>query len=41
VGLSKLQKSVADLSVKTVFYAATIEEAKEWLAREEKKRHKS
>jgi hypothetical protein len=39
VGMSGLQKSVAALSVKYgVCYAPNIEEAKEWLAKEEKRR---
>lgn len=36
VGMTGLQKSVADLSVKyKVFYAASIDEAKDWLAKQE------
>jgi hypothetical protein len=39
VGMSGLQKSVAALSVKYgVCYATNIEEAKDWLVKEEKKR---
>jgi len=38
VGLSKLQKSVADLSVRLVFYADTIEQAKDWLVERDEKR---
>jgi hypothetical protein len=39
VGMSGLQKSVAALSVKYgVCYATNIEEAKEWLVKEEEKR---
>ena len=39
VGLTKLQKSVADLSVRMVFYAGSIEEAKDWLVQRDEKRH--
>jgi hypothetical protein len=38
VGLTKLQKSVADLSVRLVFYADSIEEAKDWLVKQDEKR---
>jgi hypothetical protein len=38
VGMSGLQKSVADLSVKhKVYYAVTVDEAKEWLVKQEEK----
>jgi hypothetical protein len=40
VGMTGLQKSVAELSVRHgVYYAANIDEAKEWLAKEDEKRH--
>ncbi len=39
VGMTGLQKSVADLSVRyQVYYAANVEEAKDWLAEQEEKR---
>ena len=38
VGLTKLQKSVADLSVRLVFYANSIEEGKDWLVKQDEKR---
>lgn len=34
VGLTNLQKSVAELSMKQVYYADSVEEAKEWPVRE-------
>jgi hypothetical protein len=40
VGLTGLQKAVAQLFSRGVYYANTIEEAKEWLVREDDKRHK-
>jgi len=39
VGMTKLQKSIADLSVRMVFYAGSIEEAKDWLVQRDEKRH--
>lgn len=38
VGLTRLQKSVADLSVRLVFYADSIEEGKKWLVKQDEKR---
>jgi hypothetical protein len=38
VGLTKLQKSVADLSVRMVFCAGSIEEAKDWVVQRDEKR---
>jgi hypothetical protein len=38
VGLTKLQKSVADLSVRLVYYTDSIEDGKDWLASQDSKR---
>lgn len=38
VGLTKIQKSVADLSMKRVYHADSIEEAKDWLAKQDDNR---
>ncbi len=40
VGLTGLQKAVAQLLGRGVYYANTIEEAKEWLVKEDGRRHK-
>ena len=39
VGITGLQKAVAQLFSRGVYYANTIEEAKEWLVKEDDKRH--
>jgi len=39
VGLSGLQRAVAQLFGRGIHFANTIEEAKEWLAKEDDKRH--
>ena len=41
VGLSKIQKAIAGLSVRLTYYADSMEEAKEWLVKQDDKRHKS
>jgi hypothetical protein len=39
VGLSGLQGAVAQLFGRGIHFASTIEEAKEWLVKEDEKRH--
>ncbi len=40
VGLTGLQKAVAQLFARNVHFADSIEEAKEWLVKQDEKRHK-
>lgn len=40
VGLTKIQKAIAGLSVRLTYFADTMEEAREWLVKQDDKRRK-